>query len=146
MLKEISSVTCFLEHKGQILILLRSDRVRSYKGIWGGVSGRIQNLCTPLEQAQLEVKEETGLSEGNILAVKQGIVLIFDDLEVKIRKVVYPFLFQIKDVDEIKIDWEHTQYRWIRPSEIDQYQTMPQLKETLQRVLEETTPEETSPK
>jgi 8-oxo-dGTP diphosphatase len=134
--KEIRSVTCFLEYKGQVLLLLRSERVRSYKGIWGGVSGRIQDIRTPLEQAKLEVKEETGVSEGDILIIKEGKVLVFDDLEAKIRKVVYPFLFQIKDPDQVTIDWEHTQCKWIKPCEMENYKTMPQLKETLLRVLE----------
>jgi 8-oxo-dGTP diphosphatase len=135
MYKEVCSVTCFLEFKGEILILLRGDRVRSYKGIWGGVSGRIQKGRTPLEQAKLEVEEETGLSGEDIVEVKAGEVLVFDDNEVKIHKVVYPFLFRIKDPGKVRIDWEHTQMKWIKPSEMDQYQTMPQLKETLSKVL-----------
>jgi 8-oxo-dGTP diphosphatase len=134
-LKEIRSVTCFLEFKGEILILLRSDRVRSYRGIWGGVSGRIQDERTPLEQAELEVREETELSGEEIDSVKEGEALVFDDNEVKIHKVVYPFLFKIKDPNKVRIDWEHTQMKWIKPFEIEQYQTMPQLKETMLRVL-----------
>lgn len=137
MLKEILSVTCFLEHENKILILLRSDKVRSYQGIWGGVSGRIQNSLTPIEQAKLEVKEETGISEADIVSIVEGNVLIFDDAEIKIRKVVYPFLFKIKDSAKVKIDWEHSQSKWIRPTELASYQTMPQLKESLERVLNE---------
>jgi 8-oxo-dGTP diphosphatase len=135
MLKEIRSVTSFLEYRGEILILLRSDRVRSYKGIWGGVSGRIQNERTPLEQAELEVEEETGLSGEEILSVKAGEVMEFDDSEIKIKKVVYPFLFQIKDPNKVVIDWEHTRCKWIKPFEIDEYVTMPKLKEAMLRVL-----------
>jgi 8-oxo-dGTP diphosphatase len=137
VIKEILSVTCFLEHENKILILLRSDRVRSYQGIWGGVSGRIQNRLTPLGQAKLEVKEETGISEGDIVSIVEGNVLIFDDAEIKIRKVVYPFLFKIKDPAKVKIDWEHTQSKWISPAELASYKTMPQLKESLERVLNE---------
>lgn len=135
MLKEIRSVTCFLEFKGEILILLRSNRVRSYKGIWGGVSGRVENQLTPIEQAKLEVKEETGLLDEDIISITEGKVAMLDDYEIKIIKAVYPFLFKIKDPDKIKIDWEHTQCKWIKPSEIEQYLTMPQLKETLMRVI-----------
>lgn len=134
-MKEIQSVTCFLEYQGSILILLRSDQVRSYKGIWGGVSGRIQDERTPLGQAELEVKEETGLCGDDIESVNEGQVLVFDDNEVKIHKVVYPFLFKIKDPNKVKIDWEHIQMKWIKPFEIEQYQTMPQLKETMLRVI-----------
>jgi 8-oxo-dGTP diphosphatase len=135
LLKEIRSVTCFLESQGDILILLRSKKVRTYQEIWGGVSGRIQYSRTPLEQARLEVEEETGIRMEDIRLIKEGDVLIFDDPEIKIRKVVYPFLFQVSDRNKIRIDWEHTQSKWIKPSEIDKYQTMPQLKETLLRVV-----------
>jgi ADP-ribose pyrophosphatase YjhB (NUDIX family) len=134
-LKEISSVTCFLTYKGKILILLRSNKVRSYQGIWGGVSGRIQDGHTPLEQARLEVLEETEIPEKEIVSIKEGQTMVFDDNEVKIRKVVYPFLFQIKDPGKVKIDWEHTQSAWINPEEMESYDTMPKLKETLLRVL-----------
>jgi 8-oxo-dGTP diphosphatase len=136
MYKEVHAVTCFLEYRGDVLILLRGDRVRSYRGIWGGVSGRIQNQRTPLEQAELEVKEETGLSGEDVASIKEGEVLVFDDNAVKIHKVVYPFLFRIKDPGKVRIDWEHTQMKWIKPSDMDQYPIMPQLKETLSRVLE----------
>jgi 8-oxo-dGTP diphosphatase len=133
-LKEIHSVTCFLESENEILILLRSEKVRTYQGFWGGVSGRIQDDRTPLEQARLEVEEETGLGKEEIVLVKEGKALIFDDNEVGIRKVVYPFLFHIDNRNKVRIDWEHNQCKWIRSSEIGQYKTMPQLKETLLRV------------
>jgi len=41
----------------------------------------------------------------------------------------------VKDRCKIRIDWEHTQFKWIKPHEIDNYTTMPKLKETLAQVL-----------
>jgi hypothetical protein len=35
----------------------------------------------------------------------------------------------------VKIDWEHKEYRWINPVDIDTYDTVPGLKNTLERVL-----------
>jgi hypothetical protein len=32
------------------------------------------------------------------------------------------------------LDWEHDQYKWIRPAEIENYDTVPRLKEALDRV------------
>jgi hypothetical protein len=48
---------------------------------------------------------------------------------------VHPFLFEVKK-KEIMLDWEHMDYLWISPGEIDNYSTVPKLKETLKSVLE----------
>jgi hypothetical protein len=34
----------------------------------------------------------------------------------------------------IRIDWEHDEARWINPDEIQSYDTVPKLKETLESV------------
>jgi len=38
-------------------------------------------------------------------------------------------LFKIKEKRKIKIDWEHSQYRWISPSQIQKFEIVPHLKE-----------------
>ena len=35
---------------------------------------------------------------------------------------------------EIKLDWEHTDYRWISPDEIDNFETTPGLTKDLKKV------------
>jgi len=50
--------------------------------------------------------------------------------------VVHPYLFHIKDRGKIKIDWEHKELRWIQPRDIDNFETVPKLKEVLARVYE----------
>lgn len=56
---------------------------------------------------------------------------------------VHPFLFALSansagEEDEIleklKIDWEHTVYKWIKPEEIKNYQTVPNLEKAWRRV------------
>jgi 8-oxo-dGTP pyrophosphatase MutT (NUDIX family) len=134
-LTERNVVTCFLESNGKILILRRSEKVGSYQGRWAGVSGYIES--TAGEQALIEISEETGLSGDEIELVRKGEPLIVEDKEMGIRWVVHPYLFYIKNREKIKIDWEHKEFRWIQPGEIDDYQTVPMLKEALQRVYKE---------
>ena len=43
--------------------------------------------------------------------------------------VVYPFLFHIGKRDKIQLDWEHTEFRWIKPSDLKEYDTVPRFKE-----------------
>ncbi len=132
-LTERNVVTCFLESGGEILILRRSEKVSSYQGRWAGVSGYIES--TPDEQALVEISEETGLSGKEIEMEKKGDSLAVEDKEMGVRWVVHPYLFHVKDRGKIKINWEHKELRWINPGEIDDYQTVPMLKEALQRVL-----------
>ena len=136
MYREVYGVTAFLESGGRILILLRSDRVSTYPGKWAGISGSIDDGRTADEQALVEIEEETGLSGDDIRLVKKGEPLIFDDSTIPVRKTVYPYLFNVRDRDAVKLDWEHTGLQWIDPADIGTYDTMPKLKESLERVLE----------
>jgi 8-oxo-dGTP pyrophosphatase MutT (NUDIX family) len=135
MLKEVHAVTSFLQSGNEILILLRSEHVSTYKGKWGGVSGVIDEDRTADEQALLEIVEETGLSEQDIVLIKKGKPFVFDDEMLHLRKVIYPYLFHVKDRSKIRIDWEHEELRWIRPEELGKLDTMPKLKETAAEVI-----------
>lgn len=133
MLQEKRVVTCFLESGGEILILRRSGEVGSYRGSWAGVSGYIENGAD--EQALTEIEEETSLGRGEVEMIKRGEPLDVEDEGLGIRWVVHPYLFRIEDRGKIRIDWEHKEARWIKPEDIDNYQTVPKLKEALSRVL-----------
>ncbi|MBA7565708.1 MAG: NUDIX domain-containing protein [Dehalococcoidia bacterium] len=133
MLQEKKVVTCFLESGGEILILRRSGEVGSYRGSWAGVSGYIETTAD--EQALTEIEEEANLRRGDVELLKKGEPLAVEDEGLGIRWVVHPYLFRIKDRDKIRIDWEHKEARWIKPEDIDNYQTVPKLKEALSRVL-----------
>ena len=134
MLKEKRVVTCFLESNGEILILRRSEQVGSYQGKWAGVSGYIETTAD--EQALTEIEEETSLSGEDLKLIKRGRPLVVKDDKLGIKWVVHPYLFHINDRDKIRIDWEHTEIRWKKPEEIGNYQTVPELKETLARIYE----------
>ncbi|MFC2034227.1 NUDIX domain-containing protein [Chloroflexota bacterium] len=131
-LQEKQVVTCFLESKGKILLLRRSKLVGSYQGKWAGVSGYLENV--PDAQALSEIVEETGLFGGDINLIKKGEPLTIDDEELNARWVVHPYLFHVNNPKKIKIDWEHKETKWIKPKDMDKYQTVPNLKETLDRV------------
>ncbi len=135
VLRERQSVTVFLESENEILILLRSEYVSTYKGSWAGISGSIDDGRTADEQALVEIEEETSVSRGQVELVKKGKPLRITDEAHGVVKVVHPYLFLINDRSQIKTNWEHKEMRWIKPREIDNYETMPKLKETLARVL-----------
>ena len=127
-------VTVFLTLGGKVLVLKRSGKVGTYKGHWAGVSGYLESE-DPLRQAYEEMVEEVGLGEEDVSLVKMGKPLeVFDPVR-ELAWRVHPFLFVVHDPDKIRLDWENLEMRWILPEEIVQLQTVPALKEALERVL-----------
>jgi len=127
-------VTVFLTWGGKVLVLKRSDKVGTYKGHWAGVSGYVES-ADPLKQAYVEMAEEVGLGKEDVSMVRIGKPLeVFDPARERAWRV-HPFLFVVQKPDKIRLDWENVEMRWILPEEIAQLQTVPALKETLERVL-----------
>jgi len=130
--------SCLLiDDEGKLLILKRSDRVRTYKGLWGVVAGYIEENEDPYEAAIKEIREEVGIKEEDASLIKQSEPIEFTDFYKgeKYDWKIFPFLFKIEKKDKINIDWEHLEYRWISPSEIEKYDTVPHLKEIVSELL-----------
>lgn len=125
-------VTVFLIHDGRILVLRRSDAVGTYRGLWAGVSGYLEQA--PRDQAYTEVMEETGLGPDDVELLKEGKPLHVHDRETGRLWRVHPFLFAVTKVADIRLDWEHVERRWVWPAELDQLDTVPHLAEALRRV------------
>lgn len=132
-LPEKHVVTCFLECDARILILRRSEMVGSFQGRWAGVSGYVETTAD--EQTLIEIEEETGLCREDLELVRKGDTLEAEDEG--IRWIVHPYLFRIKERNKVRIDWEHNKIRWIKPGDIDNYETVPMLKETLAQVYQD---------
>jgi 8-oxo-dGTP pyrophosphatase MutT (NUDIX family) len=124
--------TSVLLHQGRILILKRSQKVGTYQGKWACASGYIEEGETPYETAIKEIGEELGLDHGDIELLKEGEVLLAQDGEH--LWAIHPFLFEAKNTN-ITLDWEHDEFRWISPGELENYSMVPKLKETIESVL-----------
>jgi 8-oxo-dGTP diphosphatase len=127
-------VTTFLEHEGKILLVRRSEAVRTHRGLWAGISGYLEHA--PLEQAVIEIREETGLNGPDVELRQEGQPVDVADPEHNIRWIVHPFLFRVNRPDAIRLDWENVEMRWILPAEIDDYATVPGLKQALLNCLQ----------
>lgn len=141
-LHETHVVTSFLQRTDRpellILIVKRSQQVGSYQASWAGISGFVEPGVSPEEQAYTEIREETGLQAEQVRLLKYGHVVEVDNPEVNRHFIVHPFLFEVLAPDTIKTDWEAVEMRWIKPDEINNYQTVPKLMEAYQSALQGT--------
>lgn len=133
-MQECHVVTCFLEYENKVLILKRSSKVSSYQYKWAGISGYIEEGNSPSEQARIELEEETGLKAEDYELVKAGEPLKVTDEKMQRIWVVYPFHFRLTKLKKLKLDWEHTEFRWVLPEKIKDLPTVPGLYEAWERV------------
>ncbi len=127
-------VTSFLKNSNNILLLRRSEKVKSMKNLWAGISGIIEGNEEPIKRAKIEIYEEVGIKESNIILVKEGDrILIESPQYLNHQWEVYPFLFSCTK-REIKLNWENSDSKWINMNELNNFRTVPSLDKVLSRL------------
>jgi len=128
-------ITAFIKNNDKILILKRSDKVRSMKGLWSGVSGIIENDEIPTNRAKIEIFEEVGIKENKINLVKSVEKIKISSPQYENHEwEVFPFLFETNKT-EIKLNWENSEHKWINVNELKNYETVPSLDKILFNLL-----------
>jgi len=128
-------VTSFLTKDDQYLILKRSDKVRTMKEFWAGVSGIIEGNEEPIYRAKKEILEETNITENQITLVRSAPQIRINSPQYANHEwLIFPFLFSVKE-PKIRLNWENSEYRWITPPELTKFQTVPSLEKVLSSLL-----------
>ena len=128
-------VTSFLLNQEKILILKRSENVKTMKNMWAGISGIIENDEDPLTRAKIEIFEEVGIKENEIKLLKIGNEIDIISPQYKNHQWhVFPFLFETYNL-EIKINWENSDFKWIDPVKLKEFDIVPSLEKVLLSLL-----------
>ena len=128
-------VTSFIKDDEQLLILKRSNKVKTMKGLWAGVSGIIENDEAPLKRAKIEIFEEVGITEEEIKLIKAVKEMKVNSPQYENHEwEIFPFLFETKN-PEIKLNWENSEFKWINVNELENYETVPNLQKVLLSLL-----------
>lgn len=128
-------VTSFLRDGDKLLILKRSNKVRSMKGLWAGISGIIEKNEEPLKRAKIEIFEEVGIPEEKITLVKAVNEMRINSPQYENHQwEIFPFLFDAQK-PTIKLNWENSEFKWIRHNELERYHTVPSLDKVLLNLL-----------
>ena len=117
-------ISSFLVHQRKFLILKRSMFVGSFQGYWSCISGYREEDEKPLETALREILEETQKTRDS-LTLQKSAGPFYSEIPAVIFESHW-FLFESEDKD-ICLDWEHDEFKWIKPAEIGKFKTVPWL-------------------
>ena len=123
-----AAVVVIINDDGKFLLMKRADWTEKYSGIWNLPGGGSEPNETPQETATRETKEESGLD-----------IKISDEclIHTKNKREKNIYFFACGDfsgeVDEKRfgyndkqdVEHEHSEFKWIYPDELDQYESMP---------------------
>ncbi|MEJ2260660.1 MAG: NUDIX domain-containing protein [Nitrosopumilaceae archaeon] len=128
-------VTSFIKDNDKFLLLKRSNKVKTMKGLWAGISGIIENEEDPLIRAKIEIFEELGITEDKIKFLKAASKMTVHSPQYENHEwEIFPFLFESSN-PTIKLNWENSEYKWVTMNEIKNYETVPSIDRVLLSLL-----------
>lgn len=117
-------MNCVVKYGRKILVVQRSSGMRLYPGYWNGISGFLDDKRGFEEKVRDEIGEELGLKKKDILTIKMGGIFHQEAPKYKKTWIVHPVLVGV-DTDQVTLDWEAEQYRWILPKEARKLKLLP---------------------
>lgn len=128
-------IVVFIEYKDKILLLKRSDKVRTYQGKWNAIAGYLDELKPIREKALEEIQEEAQINRDKILSFHIGETYKLKDNTINKTWIIHPVLVELKELPDIRIDWEHTEYKWIKPKELKKFDIVTNLEKSYERAI-----------
>ena len=120
-------VTVFVKYRSKILLLKRSNKVRNYRELWNTVAGFLDEDRPLADKIRQELKEELGLGPDDIKRIEYGRRFELVDEAIAKTWLVFPAVVELMRLPGIRLDWEHSDYRWIEPEALTDYAIVPQL-------------------
>lgn len=107
-------VAVLLTHRGRLCLLRRSDAVGSDRGRWHCVTGYLPPGTAPDRQAEIELREETGLSRAQLESFEAGPVLRLADPRGG-HWLVHLYRGETAGT-ELTLNWENDDAVWCAPA------------------------------
>ena len=106
-------VSCFLEHGGKILLLLRQDH-KPQGNTWGVPAGKIDRGESKEAAIRREILEETGYDVGSDVSFFTALYVRYPEYDF----TYHIFHHRVPGDPAIAIEPnEHKEYRWVAPHE-----------------------------
>jgi ADP-ribose pyrophosphatase YjhB (NUDIX family) len=112
-------VAVIIERHGRIALFRRSQSVGHDRGRWHCITGYLESGASPEGQAITELREETGLTENDLIDVWQGTPLLLPDKQGN-PWLVHTFT-AVTRRRRLTINNEHDTFRWTAPSKVRRF-------------------------
>ncbi len=107
-------VTCAVIMKGDCVLIAQRSEVMSHPLQWEFPGGKLKPGESPLRCVIREIREELNV-EIEVEQLLPSVLYTYENMEIKL----IPFVCGLES-DEISLQ-QHRDYRWIRKSEVDEY-------------------------
>ena len=128
-------INVFIKYKDKILLLKRSDKVLAYKEKWNSLGGFLDELKSIKEKVLEELREELKINKNLIKSIKLAKPYKLFDKSIRRTWLIFPALVELNKMPKIKLDWEHTDFKWIYPEDIKKFDVVLKLDVSLNKVL-----------
>ncbi len=128
-------INVFIAYGDELLMFKRSDKVGTYKGKWNTVAGYLDRPEPLRNKALGELREETGITIDDISLLIQGEPHEDYDEEIYKTWLVCPFLVELTKKPDVKLDFEHTECKWVKVNELHKLDLVPGMEQSYRMLL-----------
>ena len=128
---EIGCASSVLMIGDRFVMLHRPSTSRSYPGRWSLVSGKMEAGESPVDTARREILEEVGIVVGDASGTIDALVVREGDIIWK----VHPFIFEVPEGIEPRINSENTEYRLCGIDDLEEMELVPLTKDAVIRLI-----------
>jgi isopentenyldiphosphate isomerase len=129
----IAAIHCYvLNSKDRLLVVKRSDKVGSFRNLWFPITGMYDQIVNPGKMALEELEEEVGILEDQISEVRYCSLIQEQAFE---KDWIIATCIAKVEMPQIILNYENTDFKWIKISEIDNWITIAEVANVAKRSL-----------
>jgi len=134
-IRRVPVINCVVRSDGKVLLVKRSGGMKFYPNYWNGISGFLDDDQTVEEKVLEELTEELGVEEDDIISMKKGSIIEYEDSAYKKTWLIHPVLVDI-NTNDIKIGWGAKEFKWVSPTELDDFELLPGFDKVVETLFE----------
>ncbi len=121
-------INIVLAYGREILLVQRSQVLRTYPGYWSGISGYLDDQQSLKEKVYSELLEEANIPTAAVGEVILANIFHQEALEYHKTWIVHAILARLNDArtkSQIELDWEAEQYAWVDIDAVSEWNVLP---------------------